>query len=306
MASYFCAIIPERLCPFFAVDESTTREDRLAAELELYAHFEDVLGDEGREERRLGMVCCHTELALERCGVPYDRPVVVLADLPNRLWDFNGRRIQALRPRDVLTDDLHRLRRHYWASSPMQPRSPVATPVQYVVAFHVVVPSLGPDPRLPPRLGSYLESWPTVWEDAYCTIFALPVHPEGPQREVVAAWSRPLEAPLTGAGIDVPRPGQPSTDGGIEVIGWVLAEDAPVVGVEIDIDGTARALAPMGLARPELAAQFPGSAAAANAGFRAWIDLADLPRNNHLKVNALLEGEPPALLGEILVRTVAP
>ena len=278
-----------------------TFEQRLLYELE---SFEG--GDEHTEPLRTATLRCWTQLAVERSGVPYDRPVVVLGSLPAGSWYFNGRAVHQLpRAEGVLPEDVEQLRRHLWPSSPAQPALEVTTPVRSALAVHIVQPAWDEGAaRISPRLRRYLEQWPVVWNDARCTIFVVPVHREGPQREVVAAWLRPPHPAVRGHSVDVPRAGHRSTDGGIDVTGWAVGSNAAVIDVEVVTDGCTQTHAHVRVERPELGAMFPDVSGASRAGFRAWVDLADQARNNHLKVVASLDGAESVLLGEILVRTV--
>ena len=76
---------------------------------------------------------------------------------------------------------------------------------------------------------------------------------------------------LVGGHVDVPEPGRRVEAHRLDVTGWVLGRDVPVVGVEIVHEGTVIRRARLGQDRPDLVAAFPDSPDAASAGFRTTV-----------------------------------
>lgn len=291
----------ERHAPAAAAGRS--REDELEVEL---AGLEEVkrhlrLSAQSTSEVEDHLLMCRTKLAVERSGVPDDQAVVVLSADPGRPWELNGRPVHLLPPDSTATRwDIERLRRAMWVPEPVAPRRRVRTSPHQTRAVYVVAPRNRPTASgAAPALHGWLGRWRTTWSDHCCTIYAIPVCAQGPPREVVAAWPRPLPPGLKG---DLAFPH--CSYGGLELSGWGFAEGAKTVAVRVDGGGSQGWDVSTGVHRPDVAATFPGEPSASRAGFRMWIDLAEHPRNVHLRVRVVLEDGRTALLAEVLVRTV--
>jgi hypothetical protein len=80
----------------------------------------------------------------------------------------------------------------------------------------------------------------------------------------------PDPAAVTAFAIDQPRPGDRSRGLGLEVNGWIIGRDEPLQGVRISSPGHQSALYPLGVRRPDVAADYPGHQDACSSGFSAW------------------------------------
>jgi hypothetical protein len=91
---------------------------------------------------------------------------------------------------------------------------------------------------------------------------------------------------LLGCRLDSPKPGVTSDTYGFELMGWALAEEAPLSRVEVVQEGRTVAETGPGEARGDIAAAFPGVAHAERSGFRVPVGALDLRQAFELAVVA--------------------
>jgi Sulfotransferase family len=91
---------------------------------------------------------------------------------------------------------------------------------------------------------------------------------------------------LLGCRLDGPRPQARSDTYGFELVGWALAEAAPLAKIEVLQEGRVVAEAEPEEARPDIAAAFPAAAHAGGCGFRAAVSALDLRQDFELSVIA--------------------
>jgi glycosyltransferase involved in cell wall biosynthesis len=87
-----------------------------------------------------------------------------------------------------------------------------------------------------------------------------------------AIWSIDFPSAL------VPQKLKPSIYGELQVFGWAMSTDAPVVAIEAGVPGHEPARAAPGLARPDVAAHFPDIPHAGQSGFLLSVDIPAAPR----------------------------
>jgi hypothetical protein len=80
----------------------------------------------------------------------------------------------------------------------------------------------------------------------------------------------PDPAAVTAFAIDQPRPGDRSRGLGLEVNGWVIGRDGPLQGIRVTNPGHQRALYPLDVRRPDVAADYREDPHAVSSGFSAW------------------------------------
>jgi hypothetical protein len=109
--------------------------------------------------------------------------------------------------------------------------------------------------------------------------------------EVVDVERAPRDERLWGGFIDLPRRGDASGDGVVELVGWVLGRSAPVQRVEFLSAGAVVGSTRANIRRPDLEGAFPEAGPSAGGGFRARLSLlGDAERELEL-VAVLRDGE---------------
>jgi hypothetical protein len=117
--------------------------------------------------------------------------------------------------------------------------------------------------------------------------------------EIKQVEQRESRGRLLGCRLDGPKPGARSETYGFELIGWALAEAAPLAKIEILQEGRVVAEAEPGEARPDIAAAFPAAAHAEACGFRAAVSALDLRQDFELTVIARGGDGSHAPIGEL-------
>src|SRR5689334_25019886 len=74
----------------------------------------------------------------------------------------------------------------------------------------------------------------------------------------------------------------------IEVAGWVLGEEQPVVEIELHHGGTVLRRTPVEVPRPDVLAHYPGSLQGERSGFRFGLSVIGLEPRVDLQVRAVL------------------
>jgi hypothetical protein len=271
------------------------REDQLLDELALYEALEPHFGNRA-EALRLGALKCRVQLAVERCGVTHARPVALVGPRMVVPWYLNGRRVEHLTGTGAdMIEEIERLRRS--GAEPALPHWRSQTPAVEGDGLHVVV--VEPDAQRV-ELRAHLAAFPCVWRDAACAIHRLPAAAPAEPLEVSAIW-RAETSELVSAHLDLPKPGERTTDGGVQVAGWALGRQARVVSVALEVGNRVRE-ARLGVPRPDLSAAFPGRPWAAEAGFHAWVPV-DLGADRAIRVVAELADGSHVSLAVIHIQT---
>src|SRR5688500_7312942 len=102
-----------------------------------------------------------------------------------------------------------------------------------------------------------------------------------------------LDAPSVGAESDVYR---------LDLHGWVLGSQTPVVAVAVHAGGTVLRRVPVDRPRPDVATAFPDVPDAARSGFRAWLGVVGLEPEVELQLRAVFADESRVRLGAIHAR----
>ncbi|MDX6555985.1 MAG: hypothetical protein QOD86_2180 [Miltoncostaeaceae bacterium] len=278
------------------------REDQLLDELMVYESLEPHFGTRHGALLRAGADRCRVQLAVERAGVPFGRPVAVVGLPPGLPWYLNGRSVHPLGVRaDEAIERLHELRRPA-AAVEATPHWRPQTAAARTADVHVVVPaSASLQVEGWDDLVAHLAAFPLAWRDAACTIRRLPT--------LGASAVRIADVRTAGEGgadghIDLPRPAEAVDGAGVSVAGWALGRERRVVRVLLQA-GDRTCEASLGLARPDVAEAFPERPGAAEAGFRGWLSL-DPTEEPEVRVTAELEDGSLVPLGEIRLREPAP
>jgi hypothetical protein len=271
------------------------REDQLLDALSVFEALERHLDGPHRAAVREGMARCRLQLAVERCGVPYDRPVVTVGPSPVP-WDLNGRHVS---PVDGDADEIIEAiedRRHT-AGAGGAPAWPSQTPADRSGGLFVVTPAAAAD-RIEgwADLLGHLDEHDAVWRGDAGTIHRLPEPASEAALQVLDVRSF-APAGLVDGHLDLPRAGQQLHGRGIPVVGWALGRECRVLRVTLET-GEAVRDARTGVVRPDLADAFPDVPGAGRGGFRGRIPFAGAPV---VRVVARLEDGASVPIGEIHV-----
>jgi len=93
---------------------------------------------------------------------------------------------------------------------------------------------------------------------------------------------------VTAFAIDQPRPGDRSPGLGIEINGWVIGRDAPVRGIRTSRSVQQSTVHPLGVRRPDVAADYPDYPHAGFSGFSIWVSIDPRGRAWHIDVDSVL------------------
>lgn len=123
--------------------------------------------------------------------------------------------------------------------------------------------------------------------------------------QVTQISERPASREIRKWLIDHPQEGSRTALADFRITGWIVPADAPVSAVELVLGGRRVRGADIGLPRPGVAETF-GDALAADAGFRARLNLLALPEGEELElaVRATLADSSRTELGSVRVRRV--
>jgi hypothetical protein len=102
--------------------------------------------------------------------------------------------------------------------------------------------------------------------------------------------------------LDAPSAEAAPTSSELPVSGWVVSRGHPVTGVELVTPGDHRRRVPLSLARPDIAALYPGVAGAENSGFHVAISVLDLLREGEVRLEAMHDDGHSTLLATIELR----
>jgi hypothetical protein len=90
-----------------------------------------------------------------------------------------------------------------------------------------------------------------------------------------------------------------------DVFGWVVPREGSVSLVRIYGEDRVIAETPLNRPRPDVAAAFPSTPLAVNAGFRVGVELASLPPDGTVHVEAVLSDGVHAPLGSVHIRSAS-
>jgi hypothetical protein len=94
------------------------------------------------------------------------------------------------------------------------------------------------------------------------------------------------DGPLLGASVDAPVAGRKVATQAFEIGGWVLGRAETADEVEVVLDGTVLARAPVRHPRPDIAEAYEGVEGAASAGFEVVLDASRAPAEAELELRA--------------------
>ncbi len=122
-----------------------------------------------------------------------------------------------------------------------------------------------------------------------------------------ATWievdSLEIDAPdptaITAFAIDQPRPGDRSPGLGVEVNGWVIGRDGPVRGIRTSRSDQQGIVHPLGVQRPDVAADYPDYPHADFSGFSAWVSIDPRGRAWQIDVDSVLADGGTARIARI-------
>ena len=112
----------------------------------------------------------------------------------------------------------------------------------------------------------------------------------------------PNRARLRGFALDAPRAGATTEVYRVDLAGWVLGTQMPVVAVEVHAGGGVMRRVPLDRPRPDVAAAYPDAVGGEHCGFRAWLGVVGLEPEFELQVRAVFEDERRVRLGTIRAR----
>jgi hypothetical protein len=98
----------------------------------------------------------------------------------------------------------------------------------------------------------------------------------------------PAPPGVTAFAIDQPRPGNRSRGLGLEINGWIIAQEASVRGVRTSGSDRPSVCSPLGIRRPDVAADYPSHPHAGSAGFSTWASIDPGNRDWQITIEAVL------------------
>lgn len=121
------------------------------------------------------------------------------------------------------------------------------------------------------------------------------------RRVIAVRRCEPCPEQLLGRNIDEPPQRQVTSEVILNVVGWTLGRDAPVVEVRVSQGSTVLARTDVNVVRPDLAAAFQGQEAAYTAGFQFRVDLTEVPIPAELLISAELKDGETIVWGVISI-----
>jgi glycosyltransferase involved in cell wall biosynthesis len=275
--------------------------DRISQVEEDFPFYERLL-DELPEQRELISRCVayrHSQIAIERLGVPFDACVVLIDPRREMKPYFNGRHVRSLPRRDTrAVTELEAIREA--AATLSTADRDYDSPIQAVDGqgrCYVVVPTDAAawmdDHR---QLVEYLDEHGQIaWADEWCAVHELsPAGAEGadgrdrsPLR-IDVSMRQPLPQGLVGGFLEAPARGALLPAHAISVCGWVLGRDAKAVAVEFTAGARLLWRTPVDLERADVAEAFPDEGVATS-GFQTTLNVLEAPSEAAVEVLAVLE-----------------
>jgi hypothetical protein len=109
----------------------------------------------------------------------------------------------------------------------------------------------------------------------------------------------PAPGTIVAFAIDQPKPADRTPGPGLEVNGWVLGRDGPVRGLRTSSSGQHIVVHPLGVRRPDVAADYPDQPHSGSSGFSAWVSIDPRRRVWHIDIEAVLADGGTARLAQI-------
>lgn len=275
--------------------------DRISQVEEDFPFYERLV-EELPEQRELIERCVayrHSQLAIERLGVPFDACVVLIDPRREMKPYFNGRHVRSLPRLDTrAVTELEAIRDA--AATLSAADRDYESPIQAVEGqgrCYVVVPAdaaawMSEHEQLAEYLAEHGE---IAWTDEWCAVHELA--PPGadlahgrdrsPLRLDVSMW-QPLPDGLVGGFLEAPARGALLPGHAIGVCGWVLGRDARAVAVEFTAGARLLWRTPVNVERSDVAKAFPGEGVATS-GFQTTLNLLESPSDAAVEVVAVLE-----------------
>jgi hypothetical protein len=116
--------------------------------------------------------------------------------------------------------------------------------------------------------------------------------------------SSPDPAAIIAFAIDQPRPGDRSPGLGFELNGWIIGREGPVRGIRTSSSDQQLTIHPLGVRRPDVAADYPDQPAASFSGFSAWVSIDPRGRGWQIDVDAVLADGEPVGIAQIRGRVI--
>ena len=117
-------------------------------------------------------------------------------------------------------------------------------------------------------------------------------------------FDAPDRTTITAFAFDEPRSGDRSPGPGLEVNGWVIGQDAPVRGIRAFSSGQHSIVQPLGVRRPDVAADYPDHPHAGSSGFSVWVSIDPRGHAWHIDIDAVLADGGTVGLAQIRGRVV--
>jgi len=292
--------------------------------LDRISQLEEDVGFYGRlelelpEQRDLIERCLafrHSQLAVERLGVPFDACVVLVDPLRELRPYFNGRHARSVPRRDGHeVTELEEIREAARAlPSAIRDYEPAGTPsAGGDRGCCAVVPRSAMewlDGR--PQVRRYLaEHGEVVWQDEWVVVYelgsSLQATGERAARagcEVDARMLAPARE-LAGAFLEAPVSGTVSSEHAIHVVGWVVGREHAAVAVEFEVDGEIIWRAPVHLERPDVADALPDRSVG-TPGFETTVSVDGCTDQAAVTLLAVLEGGSRAPFAQLCMRAAA-
>jgi glycosyltransferase involved in cell wall biosynthesis len=274
--------------------------DRISQLEEDFPFYEQLLG-ELPEQRELIDRCVayrHSQIAIERLGVPFDACVVMIDPRREMKPYFNGRHARSLPRLDTRSvTELEAIRGA--AATLSTADRDYDSPTQIAEGqghCYVVVPTAAAewldDHR---QLVEYLEEHGRIaWADEWCSVHELAPpgddgtdgRPRSPLR-VDVSMRQPLPQGLVGAFLEAPASGALLPAHAIAVCGWALGRDSKTVAIEFEAGPDLLWRSPVNIERSDVLAAFPG--ADATSGFQTTLNVLEAGGEPGIEVIAVLE-----------------
>jgi hypothetical protein len=282
------------------------RLDQIEQEMRVLTRILNFFGSLHGDVLRNGLRRCTAQLAVERTGLPYDRPLVVVSAPGLEPWYFNGRPtiLVSAHPQHGASAQIEALRRTpsaATAAAHWRARPPLLDPVD--VSVYCLVMSEDTEADLSDYFAGLerMAGFAELHNCATCAIYSLPksLLPEHVIDHVRIHTSRNRH--LLACHLDSPVQGDVSSGALVTIVGWALGNVGAVVEVWVQSGSKVLARVTPHTPRPDLVAAFPNQPCAATAGFRIPVDLIDVLDRAELVVTALLEGGQVASMATLNV-----
>ena len=112
-------------------------------------------------------------------------------------------------------------------------------------------------------------------------------------------FDSPDPAAVAAFAIDQPRSGDRSPGAGLEINGWVIGRDAPIRGIRTSSSGQQRKDHPLGVRRPDVAADYPDHPHAGFSGFSGWVSIDPRRYVWQINVDAVLSDDRIVAIAQI-------